>query len=90
LEELRYAQREVDKWYIAWNDGLTDAALNKTVQFTFVGGGEGAMARGEILLHVVNHTIYHHGFVANLFYQIPAEPPPTDLPVFLRDVAQNI
>lgn len=29
---------------------------------------------------------YHHGFVADFFYQIPAEPPTTDLPVFLRDV----
>jgi uncharacterized damage-inducible protein DinB len=61
-------------------------ALNETVRFTFVGGGEGAMTRGEILLHIVNHTTYHHGFVADLFYQIPAQPPTTDLPVFLRDV----
>ena len=86
LEELWRAQQEVDNWYIAWSDALTDAARNETVRFTFVGGGEGAMTRGEILLHIVNHTTYHHGFVADLFYQIPAHPPTTDLPVFLRDV----
>jgi len=90
LGSLWHAQQEVDNWYIAWSDGITDAAINETVLFTFVGGGEGAMTRGEILLHVVNHTTYHHGFVANLFYEIPAEPPTTDLPVFLRDVPQNV
>ena len=86
LEELWNSQREVDNWYIEWSDGLTDAALNETIRFTFVGGGEGAMTRGEILLHVVNHTAYHRGYVADIFYQIPAQPPTTDLPVFLRDV----
>ena len=39
----------------------------------------------EILLHVVNHTTYHRGFVADMFYQVPAKPPTTDLPVFLRE-----
>jgi len=39
-----------------------------------------------MLLHVINHTTYHRGFIADLFYQIPAHPPTTDLPVFLRDV----
>jgi uncharacterized damage-inducible protein DinB len=87
--ELWDAQREVDHWYIAWGDGLTNAVLEETILFTFVGGGEGAMTRGEILLHLVNHTTYHHGFVADLFYQIPAQPPTTDLPVFLRDVPQT-
>lgn len=79
LEELWHTQQEVDNWYVACSDGLADAALNETVRFKFVGGGGGAMTRGEILLHVVNHTTYHHGFVADLFYQIPAEPPTTDL-----------
>jgi uncharacterized damage-inducible protein DinB len=36
-----------------------------------VGGGDGAMTRGQILLHLVNHTSYHRGFVADLFYQLP-------------------
>jgi uncharacterized damage-inducible protein DinB len=38
-----------------------------------------------MLLHVVNHTSYHRGFVADLFYQVPARPPITDLTVYLRD-----
>lgn len=86
LEQLWRAQQVVDQWYIAWSDALVDSALNEEVHFTFVGGGEGVMTRGEILLHIVNHTTYHRGFVATQFYQIPANPPTTDLPVFLRDV----
>lgn len=87
LEELRRAQQEIDDWYIEKYDTMSDAALNGVLRFTFVGGGDGAMTRGEILLHVVNHTSYHRGFVAQMFYQVPARPPTTDLPVFLRDAS---
>ena len=86
LDELWRAQQAIDDWYIAWSDGITDAALEERVTFGFIGGGQGAMSRWEMLLHVVNHTTYHRGFIADLFYQVPARPPTTDLPVFLRDV----
>jgi len=88
LGELWRAQQELDAWYVAWSDAATEETLGQTVRFTFVGGGEGAMTRGEILLHVVNHTSYHRGFVAEMIYRIPAVPPATDLPVYLRDVPQ--
>ena len=90
LDELWRAQQEIDAWYIAWSDALTAAAAGEIVRFTFVGGGQGAMTRGDILLHIVNHTSYHRGFVAQMFYEIPALPPTTDLPVYLRDVAQRL
>jgi len=90
LEELWRAQRAVDGWYIAWSDKIADAALDERVSFRFVGGGEGAMTRGEMLLHVVNHTSYHRGFIADMFYQVPERPPTTDLPVFLRDVPLHL
>lgn len=89
LDELRRQQQAVDDWYIAWSDALSDAALDEKVNFTLVGGNQGVMTRGEILLHIVNHTTYHRGFVADLFYQVPARPPTTDLPVFLREVPQD-
>jgi len=85
LDELWRAQQEVDAWYVRAYDAMSDAELDTVVRFTFVGGGEGAMTRGEILLHVTNHTSYHRGFVADFFYQVPARPPTTDLPGFLRD-----
>src|ERR1700724_143348 len=41
------------------------------------------MTRGAILLHVVNHATYHRGWIAEMFFQVPATTPTTDLPVFL-------
>lgn len=89
LDELWRQQQAIDDWYIAWSDALSDAALDEKVNFTLIGGNPGVMTRGEILLHIVNHTTYHRGFVADLFYQVPARPPTTDLPVFLREVPQD-
>ncbi|HET7766620.1 MAG TPA: DinB family protein [Burkholderiales bacterium] len=88
LAELWRKQQAIDDWYIAWADGLSDAALAERVRFTLIGGNPGVMTRGEILLHVVNHTTYHRGFVADLMYQVPGvRPPTTDLPVYLRESA---
>lgn len=89
LDELQRRQKAIDDWYIAWSDALSDAALEEKVNFTLIGGTPGVMTRGQILLHIVNHTTYHRGFAADLFYQVPARPPTTDLPVFLREVPQN-
>jgi uncharacterized damage-inducible protein DinB len=85
LGELHAAQQAIDRWYRDWADSLTEAALGEEVGFTLIGGNPGVMTRSEILLHVVNHSTYHRGFVADMFYQVPARPPTTDLPVFLRE-----
>ena len=84
LAELWTAQQEVDAWYVRWADTLAEPVLDQVVKFEYVGGGDGAMTRGQILLHIVNHTSYHRGFVADMFYQVPSRPPVTDLTVFLR------
>lgn len=89
LAELWEAQRSLDQWFIRWSDQIGESMLGEKIQFTFVGGGEGVMSRGEILLHLVSHTSYHRGFVAQMFFEVPARPPVTDLTVFLRDAAQR-
>jgi uncharacterized damage-inducible protein DinB len=85
LAELWAAQQVFDAWFIDWSDALGEADLDRVIDFTFVGGGAGAMTPEQIILHLVNHTSYHRGFAADMFYQVPAKPPTTDLPVFLRD-----
>lgn len=87
LGELWQAQQAIDGWYLAWSDALAETEADEMVQFKLIGGNQGAMRRGDIMLHVVNHTSYHRGFVADLFFQIPARPPLTDLPIFLRETA---
>jgi uncharacterized damage-inducible protein DinB len=86
LAELRRSQQELDRWYIEWAESVPEASLDEKVRFGFVGGGEGAMTRREILQHLVNHTSYHRGFVAQMMYDIPVRPPITDITVYLRDV----
>jgi len=87
MVELAVAQRQMDGWYVAYADALTAADLQQTVDFEFIGGGRGRMTRGDILLHVVNHTTYHRGHVADMLYALHVAPPTTDLPVFLRDAS---
>ncbi|MGA2655654.1 MAG: DinB family protein [Gammaproteobacteria bacterium] len=86
IDLLHAAQKEIDNWYINLSDNLSSDALNEMIHFTFIGGTKGAMTREEILIHIVNHTSFHRGFVADMFYQIPARPPTTDLPVFLQNM----
>jgi len=88
LSELWQQVTALDQWYIDYAAALSPAQQDERIRFQFIGGGEGVMSRGEMILHVVNHATYHRGFVADMMYQIPAKPPTTDLPVFLRDVAQ--
>jgi uncharacterized damage-inducible protein DinB len=85
LDELWRIQQAMDAWYIDFGASVSEVALRQPINFTLIGGAQGVMTADEILLHVVNHTTYHHGYVADMFYQVPACPPTTDLPVFLRE-----
>ena len=84
--ELREMQASLDQWYIDYAQGLSEAELSQVVSFTFVDGGPGALSRGDILLHIVNHKTYHRGYIADMLYESGLRPPTLDLPVFLRDV----
>jgi uncharacterized damage-inducible protein DinB len=86
LGELWKLQQEIDAWYVAWADRQTANSIGETVSYTLIGGNQGAMTRGEILLHVVMHSNYHRGYVAQMMYDIPGcRPPQMDLPVYMRE-----
>ena len=85
FEALRTAQALINEWYIQLARTLDAQAIEETIHFTFIGGGQGAMRRGDIVLHVVNHATYHRGQVAMMMYGMSTPPPTTDLPVFLRE-----
>lgn len=88
LAQLQQDQAALDQWYIACADDMDEAREAEVVDFRFVDGGAGAMRRGDMLMHVVNHKTYHRGYVADMLYQAGCRPPVMDLPVFLRDVPQ--
>ncbi|MGB7268900.1 MAG: DinB family protein [Albidovulum sp.] len=81
--------RVMDDWWISHVDGLTGAALQEEITFDFIGGGAGRMTRAEIVMHVVNHTSYHRGFVDELLGQIAASSPACDFPVYLQEMARQ-
>ncbi|NUT77695.1 damage-inducible protein DinB [Pseudomonas sp. C1C7] len=85
LSDLREAQKAVDRWYVDWADRQTDASLDKPLRFTFVSGESGTMSAGAMFLHVVNHASYHRGWIVQIYFEIPAMPPMTDLPVYMRE-----
>ena len=88
--ELWRAQQDIDRWYRDWSARLSGDDLTGRIEFVLIGGNRGVMTRGQILLHIVNHTTYHSGFVADLFYQVPGvRPPTTDLPVYLRETGDQ-
>jgi uncharacterized damage-inducible protein DinB len=90
LPNLWEKQQAVDDWYVRWSDALTDEKLDRAVSYTLIGGNKGVMTEREILLHIVNHSSYHRGFVADLFFQVPARAPQMDLPVYVRECAKDL
>jgi len=86
LAELRRRAGEMDNWLIEQVRGWSEKDRAEVVNFEFVGGGDGAMTRDEIALHLVNHATYHRGFVGDMLKQVPYFWPANDLTVFLRDV----
>ncbi|MBC3862825.1 DinB family protein [Undibacterium jejuense] len=86
MAELYNEQQHIDQLYVTYTDALTDKRLGEILEFEFIGGGKGAMARSDILLHVINHTTYHRCHAADILYNIKVFPPTTDYPVFLREM----
>lgn len=82
---LRADQENIDAWYVTCAQNLTPEAADEVLNFTFIGGGTGALSRADVLLHVVNHASYHRGQVVAALYQLLPLFPATDLPVFLRE-----
>lgn len=87
FDALRPVQADINDWYVRYAETLDERACDEMVHFTFIGGGEGTMRRGDILLHVVNHGTYHRGHVAMMMYSLSVPPPTSDLPVYLREAS---
>jgi uncharacterized damage-inducible protein DinB len=83
LGDLRRAQQDVNAWFERWADEQTDTSLAEELSFAFVSGERSTMSRGAMFMHLVNHASYHRGWVCEMFFEVPAKPPTTDLPVFL-------
>jgi uncharacterized damage-inducible protein DinB len=81
-EELQRVEAERAAFLAA----LKDADLARLVSYVNVRGQPHAYLLGDLLVHLVNHSTYHRGQVTNMFRQVGATPPATDLLVFRDDV----
>ena len=92
---------DLPSWIAEWEEtasqieafvaGLSDDQLASPLTWKSIPDGEEhTLPLWQPVVHLVNHTTYHRGYVADMFYQVPARPPTTDLPVFLRDVSLSM
>ena len=86
FSEVARRLRAINDYYVSLAKRWSDQDLAEIITFEFVGGGAGAMTREDILLHLVNHSTYHRGFVSTLLFTDRISFKPNDLTVFLRDV----
>ena len=85
FDALVEAQSAIDRWYVDWARRQDGDSLSERREFTFVSGKAAEMTRGGMFLHVVNHKTYHRGWIAEMFFDLDATPPETDLSVFLTE-----
>ncbi|MGH6673125.1 MAG: DinB family protein [Xanthobacteraceae bacterium] len=89
LPALWAAQQKINDWFVDWAAAQSEASLDDDVPFTFVNGTQASMKRGEMLLHLVTHSSYHRGWVAEMFLEADARPPQPDLSVFLCEAPRD-
>jgi uncharacterized damage-inducible protein DinB len=61
FQELARKAKDVDDWYASYVDALPQGDFNEPVDFVYTNGTPSRMSRGEIVLHVCLHGIYHRG-----------------------------
>jgi uncharacterized damage-inducible protein DinB len=68
---------------------LLDTDLEEQVTYTNVQGEPWRYPRGQMMLHIVNHSTYHRGQVVTLLRQHGAPVPGTDLLLFLDETTDT-
>jgi len=58
----------------AFVDGLSDADVDRLIEYRLLSGATGAQPIGQMVQHVVNHTSYHRGQVTTMLRQLGAQP----------------
>ncbi len=74
-----------DDILIAFTDSFDEKALDETVTYSSLVGFTGTDPRRLILAHMFNHATHHRGQVHALLTQVPADPRPLDLMIYIRD-----
>lgn len=85
VSNLREHWREQDERLLSFARALTQAYLDRELEYKALKFGVYRNPLWQSMLHVVNHGTYHRGQVTTLLRQLGAEPLLTDLMHFYRE-----
>jgi uncharacterized damage-inducible protein DinB len=75
----------VQRRWEEWADSISDADLERVIDYKDLRGAERRSLAKEIVMHVVNHATLHRGQVMSMLRQMGQAPPQTDLVFFYRE-----
>ena len=74
-----------DDILIDFTDSFDEKSLDEKVTYSSLIGFTGTDPRRLILAHMFNHATHHRGQIHALLTQVPADPPPLDLMIYIRE-----
>ncbi len=83
LLQLRAAEDDI---LIRFTDSFDAESLAQKISYKSLIGFSASDQINVILAHMFNHATHHRGQVHGLFSQLPSDPPPLDLMIYLRDI----
>jgi uncharacterized damage-inducible protein DinB len=89
LEAVTTSWPEIHRLWEAWSDQLTDADLDRTLQYQGMDGKSYESPVWQIVLHLVNHATLHRGQAMAMIRQLGIAPPGTDLIYYYRELANT-
>jgi uncharacterized damage-inducible protein DinB len=85
LADLAGSVRAVDDWYVDYVAQASEPELGEVVEFSFVDDGSpGRMTRGEMLAHVLTHSLSHRTLMARHVEAMSAQLPSDMFTSFLH------
>ena len=88
LASLVTSWRDLETKVRAVVEGVTDAGVDKVIDYKLLSGQPGQSPFSGMVQHVVNHGTYHRGQVTTMLRQMGlAAPKSTDLITFIRERA---
>ena len=74
-----------DDILIDFTDSFDEKSLDEKVTYSSLIGFTGTNPRRLNLAHMFNHATHHRGQIHALLTQVPADPPPLDLMIYIRE-----
>ena len=84
LDDLWNAKIEMNQEIRDYVSSLSEDELEEVIDYELIGGNTGKLPRYMIITHLAIHGGFHRGVIADMFGQVPVQPPGQDIPVWER------